>query len=344
MVCGVGPRVSHGAIARDRPGFRQAAARCCFLREWYMHPNGQSRPTSGRSGRESAGACLGGWRVYKIAGSARPARPRASSSASSTSCCSISPGGSTARTPRAQLFSGRLPRASTTSACSIARKPLPTGGHLEQADGTAWMAFYCLTMLAMALELAERGSGVRGHRLEVLRALHLIADAMNHLGRHGAVGRAGWLLLRPVPCRRIASTAANPLDGRPDSRCSRSRCSRSPRLKSSGIRKRMKWFLNTARTSRSTSRMRALGRQMGALLAIPNRERLARVLRRVLDETEFLSPMGFVRCPRSTARTRSFEIGGQTYPRGVRARRFPSGCSAATPTGVVRSGSRSIIC
>ena len=34
-------------------------------------------------------------------------------------------------------------------------KPLPTGGHLEQADGTAWMAFYCTTMLAIALELAE---------------------------------------------------------------------------------------------------------------------------------------------------------------------------------------------
>ena len=33
-------------------------------------------------------------------------------------------------------------------------KPLPTGGHLEQADGTAWMAFYCVIMLAMALELA----------------------------------------------------------------------------------------------------------------------------------------------------------------------------------------------
>src|SRR5205085_4462485 len=34
-------------------------------------------------------------------------------------------------------------------------KPLPTGGHLEQADGTAWMAFYCATMLSMALELAK---------------------------------------------------------------------------------------------------------------------------------------------------------------------------------------------
>src|SRR5207342_690375 len=34
--------------------------------------------------------------------------------------------------------------------------PLPTGGHLEQADGTAWMAFYCQVMLQISLELAER--------------------------------------------------------------------------------------------------------------------------------------------------------------------------------------------
>ena len=39
-------------------------------------------------------------------------------------------------------------------------KPLPGGGQLEQADGTAWMAFYCTTMLAMAFELAQDQSRV----------------------------------------------------------------------------------------------------------------------------------------------------------------------------------------
>jgi hypothetical protein len=37
-------------------------------------------------------------------------------------------------------------------------EPLPTGGTLRQADGTAWMAFYCLNMLNMALELAKHNS------------------------------------------------------------------------------------------------------------------------------------------------------------------------------------------
>src|SRR2546426_12800958 len=36
-------------------------------------------------------------------------------------------------------------------------KPLPTGGTLQQADGTAWMAFYCATMLCIALDLALDG-------------------------------------------------------------------------------------------------------------------------------------------------------------------------------------------
>ena len=51
--------------------------------------------------------------------------------------------------------------------------PLPTGGHLEQSDGTSWMAMYCLNMLAIALELAEREPGLRGCRQQVLGALSL---------------------------------------------------------------------------------------------------------------------------------------------------------------------------
>ena len=44
---------------------------------------------------------------------------------------------------------------STTSASSTAARRLPTGGHIEQSDGTSWMGMYCLNMLAIALELAK---------------------------------------------------------------------------------------------------------------------------------------------------------------------------------------------
>ena len=51
--------------------------------------------------------------------------------------------------------------------------PLPTGGYLEQSDGTAWMGMFCLNMLAIALELARENDPLRGHRHQVLRALPL---------------------------------------------------------------------------------------------------------------------------------------------------------------------------
>ena len=46
--------------------------------------------------------------------------------------------------------------------------PLPTGGYLEQADGTAWMALFCQNMLEIAAELAHDRSGLRGHGPQVL--------------------------------------------------------------------------------------------------------------------------------------------------------------------------------
>src|SRR5688572_25801307 len=64
-------------------------------------------------------------------------------------------------------------------------KPLPTGGYLEQADGTAWMAFYCTTMLAMALELAEFDPVYEDMASKFFEHFVAIADAMNTLGGSG---------------------------------------------------------------------------------------------------------------------------------------------------------------
>ena len=64
-------------------------------------------------------------------------------------------------------------------------KPLPTGGHLEQADGTAWMAFYCSTMLSMALELASDDPAYEDSPRKFFEHFVAIADAMNTLGGTG---------------------------------------------------------------------------------------------------------------------------------------------------------------
>jgi hypothetical protein len=62
---------------------------------------------------------------------------------------------------------------------------LPTGGRLEQADGTAWMAFYCNTMLAMALKLAEDNPATEDMASKFFEHFVAIADAIN---THGGTG------------------------------------------------------------------------------------------------------------------------------------------------------------
>ena len=64
-------------------------------------------------------------------------------------------------------------------------KPLPGGGLLEQADGTAWMAFYCVTMLSMALELAQDDPAYEDIASKFFEHFVAIADAMNTLGGNG---------------------------------------------------------------------------------------------------------------------------------------------------------------
>lgn len=61
-------------------------------------------------------------------------------------------------------------------------KPLPTGGILEQADGTAWMAFFCVVMLTMALELAMHDPVYEDMASKFFEHFVSIVDAMNKLG------------------------------------------------------------------------------------------------------------------------------------------------------------------
>ena len=78
--------------------------------------------------------------------------------------------------------------------------PLPTGGTLEQADGTAWMAFYCQNMLDIALILAEKDPMYEEIAFKFVQHFAWIAYAMDRHRRASRrdVGRAGRLLLRPA--------------------------------------------------------------------------------------------------------------------------------------------------
>jgi hypothetical protein len=79
---------------------------------------------------------------------------------------------------------------------------LPTGGHLEQADGTAWMGFYCATLLSMALELAPVSRAYEDMASKLFEHFVRIADAVNELGGLGPLVPDRRLLLRSAEPRR----------------------------------------------------------------------------------------------------------------------------------------------
>jgi hypothetical protein len=174
-------------------------------------------------------------------------------------------------------------------------KPLPTGGSLEQADGTAWMAFYCATMLSIALELAREDVAYEDMASKFFEHFLAIADAMNRLGGSGLWDEEDGfyydqLMLdgRHIPLRIRSMVGLIPLFA--VEVLEEEVINRLP-----GFTKRMRWFLeNRQDLARDISCMNPPGPRAHRhrLLAIPSRERLVRVLRYLLDEKEFLSPFG----------------------------------------------------
>ncbi len=80
--------------------------------------------------------------------------------------------------------------------------PLPTGGHLEQADGTAWMALFSQNMVELAVELAVHDRTYEDMVVKFAEHFYYIARAMNRPGAGRHVGRGGRLLLRPAAAPR----------------------------------------------------------------------------------------------------------------------------------------------
>ncbi|HEY3173072.1 MAG TPA: glucosidase, partial [Thermoanaerobaculia bacterium] len=126
-----------------------------FLREWYMHPSGQipayEFALSDANPPVHAWAC---WRVYKMTGS-RGKRDRLFlARVFQKLLINFTWWVNRKDVEGNNLFSGGFLGLDNIGVFDRSR-PLPTGGSLAQADGTAWMAFYCATMLSMALELAK---------------------------------------------------------------------------------------------------------------------------------------------------------------------------------------------
>jgi hypothetical protein len=267
-----------------------------FLREWYMHPNGQLPAYEFALGDVNppvhAWAC---WRVYKMTGR-RGQRDRVFlARVFQKLLLNFTWWVNRKDAEGHNLFSGGFLGLDNIGVFDRSQ-PLPTGGHLEQADGTAWMAFYCVTMLQMALELASEDPAYEDMASKFFEHFVAIADAINRLGGTGLWDEQdGFYYDRlhtddaslPLRVRSLVGLvplfAVEVLEDRVIDRLP-------------GFKKRMEWFLaNRPELSGLISYMQPDGGAHGhghRLLALPTREQLGRVLRYVLDESEFLSPGG----------------------------------------------------
>ena len=151
-----------------------------FLREWYMHPNGQlpayEFALDDVNPPVHAWAC---WRIYKMTGS-RGQRDRVFLERALQKLllnftwwvnCEDHSG--------KNLFAGGFLGFDNISLFDRSTPP-PPGVTYAQADGTAWMAFYCLTMLAMSLELALENPAYEDIASKFFEHFVAIADAMNN--------------------------------------------------------------------------------------------------------------------------------------------------------------------
>jgi len=265
-----------------------------MLREWYMHPNGQlpayEFELSDVNPPVHAWAC---WRVYKMT-APRGQRDRMFLERTFQKLLlNFTWWVNRKDVSGKNIFGGGFLGLDNIGVFDRS-KPLPTGGVLEQADGTAHMAFYCSTMLSMALELARQDAVYEDIASKFFEHFVAIVDAMNTLGGTGlwdeqdgfyydqiyVDGRANPLRVRSmvgmIPLFAVEILEGGVID------------------KLKGFRKRMDWFLNNRKDlARYISYMKPSDSDhRHYLLAIPSQQRLVRVLKYLLDESEFLSPYG----------------------------------------------------
>jgi hypothetical protein len=173
---------------------------------------------------------------------------------------------------------------------------LPNGVSLNQADGTAWMGFYCSTMLTIAIELAQTRPAYEDIASKFFEHYIAIIDAMNEQGGEGLWDEQDGfyfdhLLIagaRPKALHVHSIVGIVPLYAIAILR--KCEIERLP-----GFRKRMQWFLkNKEQLARHVPQAETSDTKYAGshFIALVPKERLLRILRRLLNETEFLSEHG----------------------------------------------------
>jgi hypothetical protein len=268
-----------------------------LLREWYMHPNGQLPAYEWAFGDVNPPVhAWAAWRVYKIERRVRGVADRAFLEKVFHKLLLNFTWWVNRKDPEGMnIFQGGFLGLDNIGVFDRSA-PLPTGGHLEQSDGTSWMGMYCLNMLAIALELAKEDPAYEDVASKFFEHFVHIAHAMNDIGMGGRSlwddedgfyydvlqlpnGEEHFIKVRSmvglIPLFAVETLEPEIVDRLP------------------GFKRRMQWFMDNhpdfpehiEMTQRSAKGVRRL-------LSLVNRRQLKRVLGRMLDESEFLSPYG----------------------------------------------------
>jgi hypothetical protein len=268
-----------------------------LLREWYMHPNGQLPAYEWALGDVNPPVhAWAAWRVYKIEKKRRGVGDRLFlERVFQKLMLNFTWWVNRKDAEGANVFEGGFLGLDNIGVFDRS-SPLPTGGSLEQSDGTSWMGMYTLNMLAIAMELAHDNPAYEDVASKFWEHFLYIAQAMTNLGPegtglwdeqdgffydllHGPSGERVPLKVRSmvglIPLFAVETLEPGLLDRLPS------------------FKKRLEWFIaHRPDLTGNVACMRTRGQLERRFLSIVDRERLTRVLKVMLDEKEFLSPYG----------------------------------------------------
>ena len=288
-----------------------------FLREWYMHPSGQIPAYEWQLGDVNPPVhAWGVWQVYKATGPPQQRDKTFLARAFQKLLLNFT-WWVNRKDPRGKnIFAGGFLGLDNIGVFDRS-KPMPAG-HLEQADGTAWMAFYCGTMLRMAIELAEDNEAYGDMASKFFEHYVAIAEATNNMDDGGLWDEQDGFYYdhlfvdgQSIPMRVRSLVGLLPL-------MTGVILEESIINKLPGFKRRMTWFLeNRGSLSDHMTYMEKDdegGENCRRLLAIPSEDRFRRLLSIMLDETEFLSPYG-IRSMSAVYRDEPyvFDFGGQRH-------------------------------
>ena len=268
-----------------------------MLREWYMHPNGQIPAYEWGFGDVNPPVhAWAAWRVYKVEMKRRGKGDREFlQRVFHKLLLNFTWWVNRKDASGMNIFQGGFLGLDNIGVFDRSA-PLPTGGYIEQSDGTSWMAMYTLNLLAIALELSKEDRAYEDVASKFWEHFIYIAHAMSHRGQDGMGlwneedgffydvlrlpdGNHFPMKIRSmvglIPLFAVETLEPELLERLP------------------GFKRRLEWFIdNRPDLIGNVACMRTPGMAERRLLSIATQDQLRQILKYMLDEREFLSPYG----------------------------------------------------